>query len=106
MTTNVSILRPQGRLDSATSPALEAEIARTIADGADRLLLDLGELSYISSAGLRIVLQAAKQMKSRGGRFALCALNAPIREIFDISGFSGFLDISPSQDEAVARLSQ
>ena len=73
--------------------------------GARRLLLDFSKLQYISSAGLRIVLLAAKRIKSRGGRMALCSLNRQIHEVFEISGFSSILDILPSYDDAVARLS-
>jgi anti-anti-sigma factor len=100
----ISIFRPQGRLDSVTGPAFEAEIARSLAAGADKLLLDLAALDYISSAGLRIILSTAKQMKSRSGRLVLCSLSVPIREVFDISGFSGILEILPSREEAMNEL--
>jgi anti-anti-sigma factor len=54
---------------------------------------------------LRIVLVAAKRMKANGGRMALCSLNRQIAEVFEISGFSPILDIVPSKDDAVAKLS-
>jgi stage II sporulation protein AA (anti-sigma F factor antagonist) len=104
MADDICILRPQGRLDSESAPALAEDIGILIAGGADKLLLDMSALDYISSAGLRTVLQAAKQIKSKGGRLALCAMNQHIREIFEISGFAGMLDISPSHDEALSRL--
>jgi anti-anti-sigma factor len=100
----ICILQPKGRLDSATGPAFEADIAKQLAGGADKLLIDLAALDYISSAGLRIILSAAKQMKSRSGRLVLCSLNSQIREVFDISGFSSILDISPAREEAMNRL--
>lgn len=100
----ICVLRPQGRIDSATGPALDDEIAKSMASGANRLLLDMADVDYISSAGLRVVLQAAKQTKSVGGHLVLCALNEQTREIFDVSGFSRFLDISDSREEAEGRL--
>lgn len=103
--TAICILRPEGRIDSTTGPALDDEIAKSIASGADRLLLDMAAVDYISSAGLRVVLHAAKQIKSLGGQFVLCSLNDQTKDIFDISGFSRFLDIFHSRDEAVSRLS-
>lgn len=101
----ICVLRPHGRIDSATGPALDDEISKSMASGANRLLLDMENVDYISSAGLRVVLHAAKQTKSVGGQLVLCALNEQTREIFDTSGFSRFLDISDSHEEAVSRLS-
>lgn len=105
MTTGICVLRPRGRLDSATGPAFDQEIGRSIAGGVNKLLLDMGELQYISSAGLRTVLHAVKQMKSLGGQLVLCSLNEQIKNVFEVSGFTRFLDISPSHEEAMARLS-
>jgi anti-anti-sigma factor len=105
MSEGICVLRPEGRLDGATSPVFESDVSKVVAGDASKLLLDMAGLNYISSAGLRIVLQAAKQMKTKGGRLALCSLKEQIKEVFDISGFSGILDISPTQEEAMLRLS-
>jgi stage II sporulation protein AA (anti-sigma F factor antagonist) len=105
MADEIHVVRPQGRLDSNSSPQFEQDLLASIDSGGRKLLLDFSELQYISSAGLRSVLLAAKRMKSNGGRLALCSLNAQIAEIFDISGFSSILDILPSHDAAMARLS-
>jgi anti-anti-sigma factor len=105
MSGEVCVLRPEGRLDGATAPVFEGDLSKAIAGGANKLLLDMAGLNYISSAGLRIVLQAAKQMKSKGGRLALCSLKEQIKEVFDISGFSGLLDIAPTLEVAMMRLS-
>jgi anti-anti-sigma factor len=82
----------------------EEEVTKSITGGADKLLLDMAAIQYISSAGLRVVLHAAKQMQAKGGKLVLCSLNDQIKEVFEISGFSGILDIAPSHDEAVKRL--
>lgn len=105
MADDMMILGPQGRLDGTSGPAVEADITKAIAAGKGKLLLDLTALDYVSSAGLRIVLQAAKQIKARGGRLVLCGLNAQIRDIFEISGFAAILEIVPTRDEAIQRLS-
>lgn len=104
MADDVCILQPQRRLDSSTGPLFEDDIAKAIAGNADKLLLDMAGLDYISSAGLRIVLHAAKQMKAKGGRLVLCSLNEQIHEVFEISGFSSILDICSDRDEALVRL--
>ena len=103
MSAEPRIVKPKGRLDAATGPALEAELAAATGGGA-RLLLDFSELVYISSAGLRVVLLAAKKVKASNGRLALCSLNPQIAEVFKISGFDVIIDIHPSPDSALARL--
>lgn len=104
MSDEVQVVRPQGRLDGTNSPALEKHVLNIIDGGSRRLLLDLGELQYISSAGLRMALVVAKRMKAAGGQLALCSLNAQIAEVFKISGFDSILDIHPSAESAKARL--
>jgi anti-anti-sigma factor len=101
MVDDICEVRPKGRLDSASGPAFEKDLLGRIESGRLRMLLDFGELQYISSAGLRIVLLAAKKMRSAGGKMALCSLNPQIAEVFEISGFSNILDIHPSRDAAL-----
>jgi anti-anti-sigma factor len=105
MADNICEMRPKGRIDSATGPAFEKDVLQQIDQGQRRMLIDFAELIYISSAGLRVVLLAAKRMKSAGGKLALCSLNPQIAEVFEISGFSRILDIHPSRDAALSTLS-
>ena len=100
----IQILRPQGRLDSASSPTLEREAFEVIDGGGRRLLIDFHGLDYISSAGLRAALAVAKRMSAVGGRLALCSLSPQIAEVFEISGVNAILDIHPSAESATARL--
>jgi anti-anti-sigma factor len=104
MSDEIKCARPQGRLDSNSGPIFEKELLGYIEGGCNRLLLDFSDLTYISSAGLRVVLVAAKRMKTAGGRFVLVALNAQVSDVFEISGFSRLLDIMPDYASATARL--
>lgn len=79
-----------GRLDTTTSPKLEAELGNL--SGVKTLILDFKELEYISSAGLRVVLSAQKAMKKQG-HMVIKNVNSSIMEVFDLTGFSGILDI-------------
>jgi anti-anti-sigma factor len=106
MADDICILSPHGRLDGTTSPAFERDVAKSIAAGTDKLLLDMAGLQYISSAGLRVVLHAAKQMKAKGGQLILCALSEQVREVFEISGFLGILTVSRTREEAMKRLAE
>lgn len=95
------ILQPTGRLDRLTSEDLQNELLRRISDGDTVIVLDLKDLEYISSAGLRVLLLAGKELKARNGRLALCALKGNVREVFEISGFISLFPIHGSIDEAL-----
>lgn len=82
-----------GRLDTITSPQLEEEINSISLDKIVIIILDVKELEYISSAGLRLVLKVYKKMTAQGGQLKLINVNDMIMDIFDMTGMSDFLDI-------------
>lgn len=82
-----------GRLDTITSPQLEEEVNRFSLDEINEIIIDANELEYISSAGLRIVLMLHKKMAEQNGQLRLLNVNEMIKEIFDMTGMSDFLDI-------------
>lgn len=85
------ILALEGRLDTVTSPQLEAELKASL-DGVDSLILDFSRLDYISSAGLRVLLSAHKTMAPKGG-MKVTHVNEIVREVFDVTGFSDILTV-------------
>lgn len=95
----------KGRLDADSSPEAEKSIKEALQDNTNRLLFDLGPLEYLSSAGLRILLSASKEIKRREGRVVLCALNEYVREIFEVSGFSTIIPIANSVEDGIKALS-
>lgn len=96
------VVIPNGRLDSNTAPGFERELNGYVARGEKRVVLDMTQLDYISSAGLRVVLMLVKQLKAQNGRALLCGMKPAIKEVFDISGFSKILQIVPSRADALA----
>lgn len=84
-------LTVSGRLDTTTAPQLEAEITGKT-DGLTRLVFDFAGLEYLSSAGLRVLLQAQKTMNKQG-EMIIKNVNETINEIFEITGFSDVLTI-------------
>lgn len=81
----------EGRLDTTTSPALEAELKQAL-DGITELIFDFEKLEYISSAGLRILLAAQKVMNKQGSMVVM-NVNEVIAEVFEVTGFSDILTI-------------
>jgi anti-sigma B factor antagonist len=98
---DVVVLALSGKLDAATAKSFEEKILGVIDSGAQRLVIDLAQLEYVSSSGLRVFLLAAKRLQSTQGKIVLCALRDHIRQVFDLAGFSSFLSIYGSRDEAV-----
>lgn len=80
-----------GRLDTSTAPQLETALKENLA-GVDALVLDMKGLDYLSSAGLRVILGAQKQMGRLGG-LVIRNVNKLIMEVFEITGFSDILTI-------------
>ncbi len=93
-----------GRLDAATSKQFEDKILATIDGGEKRFVIDLSQLDYISSSGLRVFLLASKRLNPAGGKVILCSLKEPVRQVFEIAGFASILPIVASRDEAVKKL--
>ena len=81
----------EGRLDTSTAPELEAELGASL-DGITDLTLDLDQLLYLSSAGLRVILGAQKRMNKQGTMTVVHVADA-IMEVFEITGFVDILNI-------------
>jgi anti-anti-sigma factor len=101
---NVSVICPDGRIDSSTAMELERACDERLTSGANRLLLDLGQVDYVSSAGLRVFLVVGKKAQRGGGRLALCCLTPMVREILAIAGFDRILTTAGTRGEGLAKL--
>ena len=77
----------KGRLDAESAPLADRIVKGIMAKSNTRLLFDLCDLEYISSAGLRVILTAAKHVYERGGEIVLCCLNEFVRDVFESSQF-------------------
>lgn len=97
----VIILVPKGRLDSNTSDEFEKRLLGLVGSGETSLVIDFKDLDYISSAGLRVLLKAAKELKKKNGQIAFCAVKDYIREIFELSGFVSFFPIHPTLEDSL-----
>ena len=97
----ICILSLAGRLDANTSAGFQEQLLQIIEDGKSKIVLDCEKLDYISSAGLRVVLVAIKQVKQTEGRVVLCSLQDYIREVFEVAQFDAFLPIVPTLEEAL-----
>ncbi len=98
----LAIVHLRGRIDSATASEFETQLGTLFADPLDALIIEMTELDYISSAGLRVLLVVAKRAKAEGRPLVLCNLAPGIQEVFDVSGFTAIFNIATTRAEAVA----
>jgi anti-anti-sigma factor len=99
----VILIVPVGRIDSNSARDAETVILSRF-DAGRPVVIDFSELTYISSAGLRVLLMAAKKSKATGVPLALAGMAPQVREVFQISGFAKLFAIHPEADAAVATL--
>ena len=93
-----------GRLDGSTAELCESALNNGIEAEDNALIIDFENLSYISSAGLRIILRIARKFSGPDKKFAVCTLSDSVREIVAISGFDKLIMVHGSRDEAINSL--
>ena len=98
------IAKPEGRIDGVNARDFEEAMKTTISADDTAVVLDLEGLSYISSAGLRVILLIAKTLRKRNAGLVLCSLSDPIREVFEISGFDKIIPVHASREQALATI--
>lgn len=91
-----------GRVDTLTAPAFEKDLAGALNGQEKLLVVDLAGLEYISSAGLRVILGAAKKMKAKGGEVRLAATAGSVKKVFQISGFFSMFKSFETISDALA----
>ncbi len=101
---NTTIFALKGRLDSNSAPQFEQQLQDFLVTPRTHLLFDFHNLDYISSAGLRVILNTAKAYKTGKYLFATCAMQEHVQEVFEISGFDSFITIHRSVDESLSAL--
>lgn len=101
---DVTVICPNGRMDAITAPKFDADLKEMIIGGCKKIVIDLGELEYISSAGLRAILTTAKLIKSADGALAFANLSGMVSEVFEISGFASMFCIYDTVSTAAEKL--
>ncbi len=96
-----TIGRLKGRMDTLTTKTFDQWFSNQMAQTHTHLILDMSELQYISSSGLRSLLAAAKQIKAAGGTLVLCGLIGVVRQVFELSGFFTIFHVVDDIDKAL-----
>lgn len=98
---DVAIVEIKGRLEVTTASDLEQVFTKLLSENQNKVLVECRELEYISSAGLRVLLNAAKQYNKVSGQIMLAGLSQNVKQVFEISGFTSIFPIYATRDEAL-----
>ncbi len=98
---HVSVVTVSGRVDSATAPDLQTVLQGLLDSEHKQLVLDLKDVDYMSSAGLRVLVSMQKAAKKNGGALHLAQLSVRVKEVFELAGLTPVFDIYPDVVEAV-----
>lgn len=98
---NCTVVSIEGRVDTLTAPQLEERLLELIRDGDKDLILDLSKLVYLSSAGLRVFLEASKQTRKKGRQVLCCGLSGVVGKVFEVSGFASLVPVFDTVEEAL-----
>ena len=98
----VTVLQGVGRVDSNTAPLLQERLVALMNGPQTRVLIDFTKLEYISSAGFRVLLLAAKRAEQTGSRLVLCGVSGKVHQLFDLGGFLDLFTIAGSRVEGIA----
>ncbi len=91
----------KGRINSGNASEFQQLLASGITEGEPALILDLENLSHISSAGLRVILATAKKFQHTERKFAICTLSGPVREVMSVSGLDQVIPVCDSRNMAL-----
>lgn len=98
---DVFILRIKGRLDAVSSLYAEKKIFEAINNGQNFLLLDMAGVSYLSSAGMRMLLSITKRLRTMSGKLAICSVTTNVVDVLKMSGFDHALQLFKTEEEAL-----
>ena len=98
---DIKVVVIEGKLNTGASPDVETFINTLIDEGATKILLNLDDLDFISSTGLRVILATGKKLSEMGGKLVLCNPNHTVSDVFRMSGFNQMFTVTSSEEEAL-----
>ena len=99
MNTVVKQVQPSGILDSTKASQFREEISNLVTDGADIVLIDLKDVTFIDSSGLGALVSALKTVRSTGGKLCICSINEQVRMLFELTSMDRVFEVFANQDE-------
>ena len=95
---HLRFVRLAGRIDAAAVPAVEQAVREAAANGARDIVVDLSDVKFISSSGLRVLLLLARELRRQGGDIRLCSARPQVAEVFHLTGFDQIFELYPTRE--------
>lgn len=99
---NVTVVYFMGKVDTRTSPEAEKYVNGLLDEGETNILMNLGELDFISSTGLRVILSTGKKLMASNGKLTMCSPNITVNDVLKMSGFNRMFGVFDTEEEALA----
>jgi anti-anti-sigma factor len=99
---NTSIVSVMGRMDTMAAEPFDKRMAKLMAEGDTRILIDCKDLEYMCSTGLQVILATAKKLEHINGEIILLNISGAVKEVIEISGFNNIFRIFDDEDAALA----
>ena len=100
-----TIISLTGRLDISQADEVEVKLSKDVQSGEGDIVIDLQEISYISSSGIRVFVGTVREMERQGRKLKLCAITPPVKKVFDIVELLDLFEVYETEEEAIASLS-
>ena len=98
------LVRLSGRLDITQSDEVESTLSKDVQSGEGDMIINLGQVSYISSSGIRIFVGMVRELGRQGRKLKLCNITAPVKKVFDVVELLDLFEVYNSEEEAVKSL--
>ena len=98
---DITVVAPEGRCDRRTEPALAEWLEAASRSGANRIIVDMGGVTFMDSTGLATLIRFMKQCRANGGDLCLANLQQPVRIIFELTRLDSAFMICPTVEAAV-----
>jgi anti-sigma B factor antagonist len=104
LTPSIYVVSVTGEIDAFTSPALEQELEWVLRDGASNAVVDFGEVAFLDSTALRVLIRALPKFSKRGGKLVLATTDSRVLKTLEITGLDRKFTVEPRLAEAIDQL--
>jgi anti-sigma B factor antagonist len=101
----IAVVQPNGRIDTEAAEQLDQVLQAAVASGSHKIVVDMSEVEYISSAGLRSLAAVLVRCRDEGGDMKLAGLNERVTRVFKIIGFDLLMSVSDTVETAISEFS-
>ena len=101
---NHTVISLVGRLDISQADEVEVKLSKDVQNGSGDIIINLHDISYISSSGIRVLVGTVREMERQGRKLKLCAITPPVKKVFDVVELLDLFEVYETEEDAIASL--